>query len=100
MRPIAWYRSSNISWRAIPSTPPWPDMGELLPRHESEAPANIAQLLELRAAERPFQRAVVFPEGRDAQGRTAWTHLTFRALNELTDEFARGLVARGVAPGD
>ncbi len=61
---------------------------------------NIAALLEARAIERPDQRAVVFPQSRDRQGRVAWTQLTFRGLDDLCDEIARGLVARGVRRGD
>jgi acyl-CoA synthetase (AMP-forming)/AMP-acid ligase II len=61
---------------------------------------NIAALMELRATERPYQRAVVFPEGRDATGNVCWTHLTFQQLNALTDEYARGFVAAGMRPGD
>ena len=51
---------------------------------------NIATTMEAQAALRPFQRALVFPHSRDSWGRIAWTHLTYRDLNRLTDEFARG----------
>ncbi|MBT3222205.1 MAG: AMP-binding protein [Proteobacteria bacterium] len=51
---------------------------------------NIASTMEAQAHLRPFQRAVVFPHGRDSLGRIAWTHLTCSDLNRLTDEFARG----------
>jgi acyl-CoA synthetase (AMP-forming)/AMP-acid ligase II len=61
---------------------------------------NIAGLLEQRASERPDQRAVVFPSARDPSGRVAWTQLTFAQLDTLTDEIARGLVARGARRGD
>jgi acyl-CoA synthetase (AMP-forming)/AMP-acid ligase II len=61
---------------------------------------NIAGLLEQRAAERPEQRAVVFPSARDPSGRVAWTQLTFAQLDALTDEIARGLIARGARRGD
>jgi acyl-CoA synthetase (AMP-forming)/AMP-acid ligase II len=61
---------------------------------------NIASAMEQQAAERPFQRGVVFPRGRDGAGRVLWTHLTFGQLNTLADEYARGLSARGVATGD
>lgn len=61
---------------------------------------NIARLLEQQAMERPRQRAVVFPEKRDRFGNMAWTHLSFADLNRLTDEYARGLVQRGVKRGD
>ena len=61
---------------------------------------NIAAILEQHAAERPFQRGVVFPEGRDDAGNVRWTHLTFVDLNQLADEYARGFVAAGVTAGD
>lgn len=61
---------------------------------------NIAAYMEARAAERPHQRAVVFPEARDKKGRIAWTQLSFTELNTLSDELARGLVVRGVRRGD
>ncbi len=61
---------------------------------------NIASAMEHQAAERPFQRGVVFPGGRDAAGRVLWNHLTFGELNGLADEYARGLLARGVSQGD
>ena len=61
---------------------------------------NIASWLEQRVQERPFQKAVVFPEGRDAKGHAAWTHLTFKGLNTLCDEYARGFEALGVRRGD
>ncbi len=61
---------------------------------------NLASYLEQRVLERPFQKAVVYPEGRDAKGNVAWTHLTFRQLNDLCDEYARGFEAVGVRRGD
>ena len=62
--------------------------------------SNIAALMELRAAEAPYRRAVIYPEGRDDSGNVCWTHLTFAQLNRLTDEYARGFVAAGMKPGD
>ncbi len=61
---------------------------------------NIAGLMEEQARVRPFQRAVVFPHGRDAQGNVAWTQLSFAQLDGLTDRYAHGLAARGVGIGD
>jgi acyl-CoA synthetase (AMP-forming)/AMP-acid ligase II len=61
---------------------------------------NIAAYLEQHAAERPFQRGVVFPDSRDAAGNVRWTHLTFADLNRLADEYARGFEAAGVTRGD
>ena len=61
---------------------------------------NIASKLERQAVLRPFQRGVVFPEGRDAQGNVRWTHLSFQDLNQRADEYARGFEAAGIRQGD
>ncbi len=61
---------------------------------------NIATRLERQAAERPRQKAVLFPERRDRFGNMAWTSLDFAGLNRLCDEYARGLVRQGVVAGD
>lgn len=61
---------------------------------------NIADLVVEQAAQRPWQRAVVFPETRDRNGNVAWTHLSFDGLNRLSDAYARGLAERGVSRGD
>jgi len=60
---------------------------------------NIADRLRFSAATVPNQRAVVFPETRDAAGRVAWTHLTFQQLDAEVDAIARGLIELGVRPG-
>ena len=60
---------------------------------------NIARRLSVSAQRVPHQRAVVAPAGRDAQGRAAYSHLTFLQLEHETDRLARGLRALGVAPG-
>ncbi|NOY25744.1 MAG: AMP-binding protein [Oligoflexia bacterium] len=62
--------------------------------------ANIAALLDQQAVERPFQRALVFPSGRDRAGHVAWTMLSFQQLRDLSDRYAHGLRRRGVVPGD
>jgi acyl-CoA synthetase (AMP-forming)/AMP-acid ligase II len=61
---------------------------------------NIAARLEQQAAQRPFQRGVVFPEGRDKAGNVRWTHLSFQDLNRRADEYARGFEAAGIGQGD
>lgn len=60
---------------------------------------NIASRLRESAARFPAKRAVVFPAGRDAQGRVAYTHRTFAQLDADSDALARGLVAEGIGPG-
>ncbi len=62
-------------------------------------PLNIAQRLTEMARRYPFQRAVVFPAGRDAAGRVMYSHLTFQQLDRESDRLARGLRQMGVFPG-
>ena len=52
---------------------------------------NIASYLPKMAREIPFQKAVIFPHGRDAEGRVSYTHYTFFQLNEEADRYAYGL---------
>ncbi|RME27193.1 MAG: hypothetical protein D6798_05130 [Deltaproteobacteria bacterium] len=61
---------------------------------------NIAALMEEQARSRPFQRAVVFPQGRDPAGNVCWTQLTFAQLEALSSAYAVGLQRRGVGVGD
>jgi len=61
---------------------------------------NIADRLKRSALLVPDQRAIVFPETRDAADRIAWTHVTFRQLDNDVDAIARGLIELGVQPGD
>jgi acyl-CoA synthetase (AMP-forming)/AMP-acid ligase II len=61
---------------------------------------NIAARLEAWAAARPFQRGVVFPEGRDNDGNVRWTHLSFSQLNARADAYARGFSEAGIGVGD
>ncbi|QDT49331.1 Long-chain-fatty-acid--CoA ligase [Symmachiella dynata] len=60
---------------------------------------NIAAKVSAIAHRYPHQRAVVFPAGRDAQGRVMYSHLTFAQLEQETDRLARGLIEMGVQPG-
>jgi acyl-CoA synthetase (AMP-forming)/AMP-acid ligase II len=60
---------------------------------------NIAGKLRESAQRAPFQRAVVFPSGRDAAGRVTYTHFTFAQLDRESDRLARGLRRMGVTPG-
>ena len=62
-------------------------------------PGNIARHIPAMAEKLPHQRAIVFPEGRDAAGRRAYTHLTFRQLDEMTNRVARGLEEIGITRG-
>ena len=60
---------------------------------------NIADRLRESANRVPFQRAVVFPAGRDRAGRVTYSQLTFRQLDEQSDQLARGLAQMGVGKG-
>lgn len=61
---------------------------------------NIADRLSVSATSHPHQRAVVYPESRDAAGRVCYSQLTFRQLDQEVDDIARGLIELGVQPGD
>ena len=62
-------------------------------------PINIATHLKDMARLRPEQMAVMFPESRDRQGRTAYTSLSFRQLDEESDRIAAGLTMMGIGRG-
>lgn len=62
-------------------------------------PLNIADRLKLSAKANPHQRAIVFPESRDAAGRVCYSQLTFQQLDQEVDHIARGLIEMGVQPG-
>jgi len=59
---------------------------------------NIARRLSEIAERFPHQRAVVCPAGRDAEGRVAYSQLTFQQLDRESDRLARGLQSIGVVP--
>jgi olefin beta-lactone synthetase len=60
---------------------------------------NVATHLRRQASRQPYQRAVVYPWGRDQGGRVAYTHLTFRQLDMESDCLARGLEEAGIKRG-
>jgi len=60
---------------------------------------NIASYLNRVAETQPYQRAVVYPAGRDKNGRIAYSHLTFLQLDRESDYLAYGLEAAGVTRG-
>lgn len=78
----------------------WPDPFYLLFAIAMNRPLNIADRLRHSAQSAPNQRAVVFPQGRDAAGRVSYTQLTFAQLDHEADQIARGLISMGVKPGD
>ncbi|MGD9139795.1 MAG: fatty acid CoA ligase family protein [Desulfobacterales bacterium] len=60
---------------------------------------NIASYLAQAARTQPYKRAVVYPAGRDKNGRVAYSHLTFLQLERESDSLAHGLTAAGVTRG-
>jgi acyl-CoA synthetase (AMP-forming)/AMP-acid ligase II len=60
---------------------------------------NIASSLDVMAERQPNTLAIVFPEGRDKQGRVSYTHYTYRQLAEESDIIARGLEMVGIRRG-
>ncbi|MCA9016464.1 MAG: AMP-binding protein, partial [Planctomycetaceae bacterium] len=60
---------------------------------------NIADRLRQSALAWPYQKAVVFPAGKDKQRRYAYSSLTFQQLDQESDRLARGLIQLGVQPG-
>src|SRR5262249_2516199 len=51
------------------------------------------------AAKMPYKLAVAEPAGRNQWGRVAYTHYTYRRLNEICDRFAYQLESCGVRRG-
>ena len=51
------------------------------------------------AARAPFRPGIILPAGRDGQGRSKFTQLSFRQMNELCDRYAHGLSKNGIARG-
>lgn len=60
---------------------------------------NVAHRLKTMARVQPYRRAVVYPAARDANGRVAYSHLTFRQLDRESDCFAQGLEESGITRG-
>jgi len=60
---------------------------------------NVSAHLQQMAALQPFKRAVVYPAGRDKGGRVAYSHLTFRQLDQESDILAHGLENVGITRG-
>ena len=69
------------------------------PNTSNSDTVNIASYLTRTAKTQPHKRAVVYPAGRDKKGRIAYSHLTFKQLDQESDCLAHGLTAAGVAHG-
>ena len=60
---------------------------------------NVANYLKQMVGIQPYKKAVVYPDHRDADGRDAYTHLTFQQLEQESDNLAWGLESVGVNRG-
>ncbi len=60
---------------------------------------NIAAYLPRMATEVPDQAAVVITQSRDSGGRAVYATLTFAELESLSNRYANGLHAAGIARG-
>lgn len=60
---------------------------------------NVASFLVDQARARPYAVAVYYPDGRDRDGKTRYTHFTYRQLDLESDRIARGLAAMGIGRG-
>ncbi|MDD4393729.1 MAG: fatty acid CoA ligase family protein [Desulfobacterales bacterium] len=60
---------------------------------------NVSMHLKEMARKKPYQRAVVYPTGRDHQGRVSYSHLTFLQLDRESDNIAHGLNKAGITRG-
>lgn len=61
---------------------------------------NVAQTLADMAHHIPYRPAIIFPAGRNRHGRAKFTQYSFQQLNQLCDQYAHGLTAYGIRPGD
>ncbi|RTZ95012.1 MAG: peptide synthase [Deltaproteobacteria bacterium] len=60
---------------------------------------NVAAHLTRMARRYPYQKAVIHPAGRDSHNRMAYSHLTFRQLDKLSDCLSQGLDSAGISRG-
>lgn len=57
---------------------------------------NVSLHLKRMAEIQPYKRAVVYPAGRDKNGRVAYSHFTFLQLDRESDCYAHGLEMAGI----
>lgn len=63
-------------------------------------PYNVAQTLTEMVARAPFRPAIIFPAGRDAQGRAKFMQFSFQQLDQECDRYAHGLTEYGIRQRD
>ena len=61
--------------------------------HHASSYVNVSAYLSRMAKTQPYQRAVVYPAGRDRNGRVAYAHLTPRQLEPLVSYLFDRIVA-------
>ena len=61
--------------------------------------SNIALGLKRTQEKYPHKRAVVYPQGRDKQGRVLYSQITFSQLEKESDRLAFGLEKIGISRG-
>lgn len=60
---------------------------------------NISQGLKYSAEKFPYKKAVIYPAGRDKNGRVTYSQITFKQLEKGSDEIAFGLENAGIKRG-
>ena len=60
---------------------------------------NISSTLKDSAKRLPYKHAVVFPSKIDKNGTVLYSHLTFKQLDQKSDDLARGLEKAGITRG-
>jgi len=65
----------------------------------TESFTNMAEFIRYYAALTPHKRAIAVPTSSDRAGRVAYTHLTFKQLEEETNRYARGYQKIGIGKG-
>jgi acyl-CoA synthetase (AMP-forming)/AMP-acid ligase II len=60
---------------------------------------NVSSYLTQMAKTQPYRRAVVYPAGRDKNGRVSYAHLTYLQLDQESDRLAHGLQKSDISRG-
>ena len=61
---------------------------------------NVADYLTKQVKERPYNKAVITPEGSDSRGRGLYKSVTFKQLEGLVDGYAWAFTNAGIQFGD